>query len=415
VEAYSILEGLIRNRRAVEISPTAAKRPAERPAAAVEDYDAVKWNRAPEFKLRAGDWVEVRPKEEILETLDKNGCLEELPFMPQMFQYCGQRFQVFKRAHKTCDPIYSMAGRKLENAVHLELRCDGKAHGGCQVGCLLFWKDAWLRSLKEYDPAAMPARAKRVAKSGKPTRCTEQDVFRATSRADVANGETYTRYVCQTTQLPEFTKPLPWWSPAQYVEDYRSGNTTLPKMARGLFYSIFVRYPTRLAPARYIYNSLQALIGGTPSPVDWGKVPGGRAHPYVDLKLEPGDLVRVKTHQRILTTLDRRNKNRGLYFDVEMVPFCGRVYRVRSRVDRFIDEKTGKMMSLKTPAVILEGAFCGSHLSKRRMFCPRGLHSWWREVWLERVSEAAIDDADLAPCKTLQLQAARLNAAQDGA
>ena len=65
--------------------------------------------------------------------------------MPQMFQYCGQRFQVFKRAHKTCDPIYSMAGRKLENAVHLELRCDGKAHGGCQVGCLLFWKDAWLK------------------------------------------------------------------------------------------------------------------------------------------------------------------------------------------------------------------------------------------------------------------------------
>ena len=79
----------------------------------------------------------------------------------------------------------------------------------------------------------------------------------------MANGETYTRYVCQTTQLPEFTKPLPWWSPAQYVEDYRSGNTTLPKMARGLFYAIFVRYPTRLAPARYIYNSMQALIGGS--------------------------------------------------------------------------------------------------------------------------------------------------------
>ena len=91
-----------------------------------------------------------------------------------------------------------------------------------------------------------------------------------------------------------------------------------------------------------------------------------------------------------------------------MVPFCGRVYRVRSRVDRFIDEKTGKMMSLKTPAVILEGRLCESHLSKRRMFCPRGLHSWWREVWLERVSEAAIGDADLAPCKTLQLQADRL-------
>jgi hypothetical protein len=183
-------------------------------------------------------------------------------------------------------------------------------------------------------------------------------------------------------------------------------------MAFGLFYSIFVRYPTRLAPARYVYNFLMALIGGKRSPVDWGLIRRGRPHPFVDLKLQPGDLVRVKTHQEILSTLDRRNKNRGLYFDVEMVPFCGRVYRVRSRVDRFINEKTGRMMSLKTPAVIMEGVFCRSHFSKRRMFCPRGLHSWWREVWLERVSEAEIGDADLTPCKTLQLQTDRLNAAR---
>ena len=50
--------------------------------------------------LRAGDWVEVRSKDEILRTLDKNGCLEEMPFMPQMFEYCGKRLMVQKRAHK---------------------------------------------------------------------------------------------------------------------------------------------------------------------------------------------------------------------------------------------------------------------------------------------------------------------------
>ena len=55
--------------------------------------------------LCAGDWVEVRSKEEILETLDKNGRLDGLPFMPQMFKYCGQRFQVYKRTHKTCDTV----------------------------------------------------------------------------------------------------------------------------------------------------------------------------------------------------------------------------------------------------------------------------------------------------------------------
>ena len=96
-------------------------------------------------KLCAGDWVEVRSKEEILRTLDKNGRLEDMPFMPQMFEYCGKRFRVYKRAHKTCDTINSFVGRRLANGIHLNLRCDGKAYGGCQAACLIFWKAAWLK------------------------------------------------------------------------------------------------------------------------------------------------------------------------------------------------------------------------------------------------------------------------------
>ena len=67
-------------------------------------------------KLRAGDWVEVRSKEEILRTLDATGRLDGLPFMPQMFQYCGQRFKVFKRAHKTCDTILQLRFAGSEGA-----------------------------------------------------------------------------------------------------------------------------------------------------------------------------------------------------------------------------------------------------------------------------------------------------------
>src|SRR5262245_4037270 len=99
--------------------------------------------------LRTGDWVEVRTKDEILRTLDKHGRLEELPFMPQMFQYCGMRFQVYKRAHKACDTVNTLENRRIDNAVHLELRCDGKAYGGCQAACLLFWKEAWLKPVNE--------------------------------------------------------------------------------------------------------------------------------------------------------------------------------------------------------------------------------------------------------------------------
>lgn len=75
-------------------------------------------------------------------------------------------------------------------------------------------------------------------------------------------------------------------------------------------------------------------------------------------------------------------------FDGEMTPFCGKIYRVRGRVEKFIDEKTGKMKTLKTPAVILDDVYCRSRYSNHRMFCPRSIFSWWREVWLERVSES---------------------------
>ena len=55
--------------------------------------------------LRVGDLVEVRSAEEIVATLDERGELENLPFMPEMLKYCGQRLTVDKVAHKLCDTI----------------------------------------------------------------------------------------------------------------------------------------------------------------------------------------------------------------------------------------------------------------------------------------------------------------------
>src|SRR4051794_17968284 len=37
------------------------------------------------------------------------------------------------------------------------LRCDGSAHGGCQAGCRLYWKEAWLRRVDASEPAAPAA------------------------------------------------------------------------------------------------------------------------------------------------------------------------------------------------------------------------------------------------------------------
>jgi hypothetical protein len=109
----------------------------------------------------------------------------------------------------------------------------------------------------------------------------------------------------------------------------------------------------------------------------------------VSLGLQPGDLVRVKSHRDILATIDTEARNRGLSFDREMVPYCGGTYRVRARVTTFVDERTGKLSTVKTPAIILEDVTCRALYSDHRMFCPRAIYPWWREAWLERVSEPA--------------------------
>jgi hypothetical protein len=99
-------------------------------------------------------------------------------------------------------------------------------------------------------------------------------------------------------------------------------------------------------------------------------------------------MVRVKPYEEILATLDADNKNRGLYFDAEAVPFCGHSYRVLSRVTKILDERTGRMVNMKTPSLILEGVYCQARYSDCRMFCPRAIYSYWREIWLERVTDS---------------------------
>src|SRR5690606_31216750 len=109
------------------------------------------------LELKAGDWVVVRDAAEILSTLDEDGCLDRLPFMPEMLAHCGKRYRVRAVAHKTCDTIEATGGRRMHDTVHLDdLRCDGSAHGGCEAGCTLFWKEAWLRRDAQ---AACPAMA----------------------------------------------------------------------------------------------------------------------------------------------------------------------------------------------------------------------------------------------------------------
>jgi len=121
------------------------------------------------------------------------------------------------------------------------------------------------------------------------------------------------------------------------------------------------------------------------------------------LNLQPGELVRVKDFRSILETIDTNFRNRGMMFSAEMVPYCGGTYRVRSLVHRLIDEPTGKMVTMKNSCVILDGVTCQARYNKKMIFCPRATFSYWREIWLERVTassaaeDVSSDDASSVP------------------
>ena len=290
-----------------------------------------------------GQLVEVRSLSKILATLDGEGKLDGIPFMPEMAQYCGRRFRIFRRADKTCIEGHGMG--RLKDTVFLEgLRCDGAMHDGCQRGCLFFWKTAWLKPV-DAETSAEPA--------DQETAAAPPDL--ATTR----NG----RYYCQSTELAAAAAPLSRWNPWGYFHDLLVGEIT----------------PTRLAWMLWgiLANQVLRRLG-------MSNEPSGRQRrsPSEDLGLQPGEWVEVKSREEIEATLTPDGRNRGLTFEMEMVQHCGRRYRVQDCVRKIIAERTGEMISL-TNTVTLEGVVCTGSCARN---CPRTNPLFWREIWLRRVS-----------------------------
>lgn len=318
-----------------------------------------------DLQLQAGDLVEVRSAAEIAATLDANGALEGLPFMPEMLPFCGSRFRVYRRAHKTCDTIEWSGLRSMDRTVHLAmLRCDGGAHGGCQAGCLLFWKEAWLRRVDEVSDALRPG------DHAAPDPILDPSVG-PWLRERTRRGDGSDRYRCQATELRRATYSLSTLNLSQYVCDVRANGASW----HGVFRAVFL-------------SGLNRLLRAARRPTFPRAVGCSRRTPRLDLGLQPGEMVEVKAHQEILATLDENGKNRGLSFDAEMVPFCGGRYRVLRRVERIIDERTGELRSLPGPCLVLDGVICGGLYHR---LCPRATYPYWREIWLRRLPPGVED------------------------
>ena len=331
-------------------------------------------------RYRAGEWVEVKSKEEILATLDPKGSLDGLPFMPEMLRYCGQRIRVQKSAHKTCDTVNQTGGRRMRGAVHLDsVRCDGAAHGGCQAACLIFWKEQWLRPSRDGAAASAPPPA------------SADDAGLGKFASTVHEGESVPTYSCQATQLYAATVALAPWNPRQYIADVRSGNVAARDAMKFLFLAFLFnlrKLGIGYSAACRLHEYAHRRLVGRPAPYARGSVPAGTPTPLVAGDLQVGDVVEVKSHEEILKTLNARNHNRGLSFDKEMVRYCGRRFRIGDRVMRIVNEKTGKMMEFPRASYILDGAYCTSQYSERRLLCPRLITPYWREAWLTKVAGA---------------------------
>jgi hypothetical protein len=295
--------------------------------------------------LMPGDLVQVRSEAEILLTLDEKGRLESLPFMPEMLKFCGQRFRISRRALKTC--VDDQDVRQLDSTVFLEeVRCDGSNHGGCGRACLIFWKEAWLKPV-----------GGSLSQNGFHTpRVTQSDLVSLAMR----NGE----FFCQSSEIVQASKPLPWWQVKQYLWDVKYNQISY----RDFLHSLFIA----------VYNKV-AHHGRFRS---WGLITGNgdTAASAQPLNLNPGELVRVKSLAEIRRTLDPAGKNRSLLFAPSMKDFCGQVLRVRDRVENIVLEGTSRQRTL-TDTVLLEGATCDGLCHR---MCPRQSFLFWRECWLER-------------------------------
>jgi hypothetical protein len=302
--------------------------------------------------LRPGDDVRVKRVAEIRAMLDSSDTLDGLPFMPEMEPFCGRTFRVHRRVDKINDMRHKTGLRRMRDVVTLTgVRCCGSQHGGCQAECQILWKDSWLERL----PAGHGLNTDPPA-SGLGIESAD------TSRLG-ASGD---GFVCQMTSLWEASLPMSQFDLRQDVRPLLSGNVGLGVYLLVLF--------TRL------FNAVQELRGGVDFPAMPPAVAEHSAVPPI-AALATGRTVRVCSREGIAATLVN-SRRKGLWFDRDMVRFCGQTGIIRKRVHRIIHEASGKMVNMKTPCAILEHVVATGEFLR---LCPQHEYIFWHEGWLTDV------------------------------
>jgi hypothetical protein len=326
--------------------------------------------------FQRGRWVHVKSPAEIKRTLDAEGSLDGLPFMPEMVQYCGRRLKIVRFANQVCAQVGEVEIRRLADAVVLDVeRCDGCHHGGCEMGCDFIWKSQWLTPVDDNLEAEQKCPAGDAAVKVEPDGASQEvrdphfhrHLVQISSvgggiesnRSNVDPSKAV-RYRCQATELGAASKQASAFNLQQYRVERQTNGTSL------------------WAIGKFLCSTLVRKALGRDE-----NCSGPRQRtPVADLRLEVGDRVRVKSFDQIVDTLDAKGCNRGLWFDrAEMKPFCGQTMTVTRKVTRILDERSGELLELKVPSVVLNETQCSG---LKRRFCGRGMLHFWREVWVEK-------------------------------
>jgi hypothetical protein len=296
-----------------------------------------------------GNFVKVKSLEDIIKTLDKNSAFEKLPFMPEMLKYCGQTFQIQAKITKTCyeDNGLCFGEFAQNNVVSLKkIRCDGKSHSDCKRDCTIFWKTDWLEHVE----------------NGKIQFSTNDQIFENENHNLKTNSSQDTFY-CQMTELKKATIPINRIKEIKTIlQDYKIGNYTFFDTVKNVIIPLYFKLKRKL----FFTISKNNLKTDT-----------------ISIGLKSGERVRVKPMSKIINTLDSNGCNKGLAFTADMRRYCGKEFIVRERLDKMILGDSGKMISLKN-TVTLDGIISGCHYIMGG--CLKNEFVFWREIWLERVT-----------------------------
>lgn len=157
------------------------------------------------------------------------------------------------------------------------------------------------------------------------------------------------------------------------------GNAPIPPQSLGSKLRHFVRRYIGHERSQKIHFIMESLRSGArKKTLD--------CHYEVTEPLNAGDIVRVRSKEEILLTLDQHHKLKGCLFMYEQQPYCNTEQRVLKVMERFVDERDLRVKKCKG-IVLLEGVMCPGTRGWGR--CDRACFMFWREEWLVKIKDCA--------------------------